>query len=231
MVLFAEVCDDETAVRIADYCWQEIESNSEPNVIFNQNKYLRRLHSLRFLAEAFRGRHKALERFQSQLGEQVLQFARHQNDLVAKKHAVEAVAILKPEDTGPVLISAMETKNAWINETALRASRYLAKIDPGVVSLMEKYLWSLMSAELVRRREELYFSLGISDVFKPVARYFKILYINVVVTLCATVAFIILSPTIFFVFLVYLYILGIFLYLFLLGLNRTKPIHLLRESA
>lgn len=193
MVLYTEVANDEAASKIAEYCWREIQVIQKTSAFDNPEQYLRSLHSLRFLIEAFRGRRTALKSFQDELGEQVLNFATEENDLVTTKHAVEAIGLLSDSHAQPVLIAALRKSNEWISQTALRACRYLSRLDSDAKDMLIDYIWSISTIDLLKRNRELSFSLEAAEIYKPIARELnkrtreskRVIFLSCLLTLCA----------------------------------------------
>jgi hypothetical protein len=65
LVLYAGICNEHAAEHIATYCWKEMQSAA---LIGNdESKFLRHVHCLRFLNDAFHGRTSALASFISEL--------------------------------------------------------------------------------------------------------------------------------------------------------------------
>lgn len=196
MVLYAEVADDDTAFRIAEYCWREVRSLNTTSVFENRDQYFRSLHSLRFLIEAFRGRRSAIESFHAELGDQVLKFAREEKDLVSTKHAVEAIGLLRDSQAQPILITAMEKHNEWITETSLRACRYITKLSPEAQKALIAYIRSIPPYQLLKRNRELSFSLESAEIYNPIARAFKIHRADTIIAVAAAVIFTATAPII-----------------------------------
>ncbi|MCP4402492.1 MAG: NACHT domain-containing protein [bacterium] len=67
LVLYCEVTDEEQAKKIAEFCWQEINKIAANDLPTNDPRYLRGIHSLRFLKDAFRARLKSLSSFRNEL--------------------------------------------------------------------------------------------------------------------------------------------------------------------
>ena len=89
LVLYAEVAEEPVAKEMADRCWEEIRKANEMQAEVAGEPYMRALHSLRFLASAFRGRREVLEHFEPELASLIQKAVREQDMLVAK-HAIEA---------------------------------------------------------------------------------------------------------------------------------------------
>ena len=195
MVLFAEVASDEVAETIAVACWQEVKGLTEATAFEQREQYLRGLHSLRFLVEAFRGRRVALKGFQEALGERILAFVNDNHDLVSNKHAVEAIGLLGHGYAQQVLVAALKKSNEWISETALRACRYLTKLEPESETLLTSYIHSIPPFSLVRRNRELSFSLQTAEVFSTVANTFRFYRGEVFVRLTSAIVFTVSAPS------------------------------------
>ncbi|MFN3076988.1 MAG: NACHT domain-containing protein [Alphaproteobacteria bacterium] len=169
LVLYAEVAPEANAKRIALYCWETISKNAQINSLWA-------IRCLRFLADAFRSRRELLEPFAQELASFVkIKIQGGEQDIVSAKLAVEAVGLLEEGTTEQVLLMALDLRNPWVSETAFRACRYLGHIGVHLRSKLRDYLCTIHPRNLLQMRKELWFFLGITEVFSGLRWYFAAL--------------------------------------------------------
>lgn len=173
LALFCEVADEAQARTIASYCWVEMKGLADGTLSTGDPAYLRAVHSLRFLRDAFRNRPEALAAFRDELealleGELTLR-----NGLLPAKIALEAAGLVGPQRLEGMLLSALETHDPWLAYTALRACRYLSRLSPPLERRWLLHFMNLPSTTLRRDGKDLQFSLALSDAFAPLAQYLR----------------------------------------------------------
>src|SRR4029077_10044513 len=70
LVLYAEVCAEPEARRIASYCWNEMKV-ARLDASSQTEDYLRHVHCLRYLNDAFHGRVEILDHIRDELFEHI----------------------------------------------------------------------------------------------------------------------------------------------------------------
>lgn len=179
LVLYAEVADEESATKLAECCWAEIQT-LKPGPAMVTKEALRGIFSLRFLAEAFRVRQTPLKHFQSQLGEHVLQITRGCDDLLSKKIVVEAVGLLSDENVS-LVIGEMFTdrNNAFLRDGAFIACRYLRRLSDDVITMLSSHVENRPISKVLFPENGLMFSLRISEAFSDIFRSFQAYRISI----------------------------------------------------
>ncbi len=172
LVLYCEVAPFEEAQKIANYCWFDV---IQPN---NDISNRASKHCLRFLIEAFRGRQECLVDFHEELSGYVLEQIHVGNDPIDIKLAVEALGILDIKNLDDGTIKALNLKDAWINDTAMRSCRHLAyiskELEIAILNTIDFYTFEKKQNKEISKGKpnlqmsitELEFSLKLSNVFK-----------------------------------------------------------------
>jgi hypothetical protein len=174
LILYCEVASEEEAVRIANFCWERLSLLDERRQLADSERSAA-VQCLRFLADAFANRQSAIAHLQHNILSTILgalerahtQKASDGFDVIFVKLLVEAVGLLPLEEIGRALQLAVNLDHAWISQTALRSCRGLQQIDPAIERGLARTLVAIPTDELIRRRQELSFSLSISDTFRP----------------------------------------------------------------
>jgi len=178
LVLYCEVATDEEAKRIANYCWkiiQEIPGDDEEQE--EKKGYLRPIHTLRFLNDAFRSRRVALEDFIDELGQLLIE--RFSNgDLLIQKLIAESTGILSNQHSEAVLINAINSGNSWINETAMRSCRYEAQPSSILIDEVKVSIFLYESPLRYDQINQHIYSYGLADGFKSILFYLRWLKIE-----------------------------------------------------
>lgn len=191
LALYCEVGQAEHVTVIADFCWREIKSVRSGTE--GPGDYLRAVHCLRFLRDAFRTRSGCIQ-FVGKLGRHIQERIEPKGDLLAAKIALEAVGLLPGRLAEPVLVRAFETCNEWISETALHACRHFKRIGPKLDRGLFLYLRSIDFRDFLARHREIIFSLSLSDAFHRLRQYCRLRsYDNKLLVLGIT-TFLITSP-------------------------------------
>ena len=173
LVLYCEVAEENKAKEIANFCWSEISQVIDNNVDMRDPQFLRMIHCLRFLKEAFRTRLNSIEDFRVGLTLFIIWSLTQQENLLWQKFAVEAVGLLKNEDIDTAIILAIGLKNDWISETAVKSCRHLPKISNKLKGRLIDYIDTLAIDKLMEEKNDLSFSLKLSDGFHEVEKFLQ----------------------------------------------------------
>jgi len=193
LVIYCEVAPEAEARKIAEFCWSEISQIHEENLNMSDPQYLRAIHSLRFLKDAFHSRHDYLVSFQDDLADFVERQIESGN-LLAVKLAAETVGILKEDRLDSAIIKALSFGNSWVSETCLKACRHLPQISDELQSKLQQYLDTIKTEEFFKRRNELLFSLGLSDGFTYLHWLYNIKSLNIKAYIGGLICFFIANP-------------------------------------
>ncbi|QSV56561.1 MAG: NACHT domain-containing protein [Dolichospermum sp. UKL201] len=173
LVLYCEVAEENKAKEIANFCWSEISQVIDNNVDMRDPQFLRMIHCLRFLKEAFRTRLNSIEDFRVDLTLFIIWSLTQQENLLWQKFAVEAVGLLKNEDIDTAIILAIGLKNDWISETAVKSCRHLPKISNKLKDKLIDYIDTLAIDKFMEEKDNLSFSLKLSDGFHEVEKFLQ----------------------------------------------------------
>ncbi|NES20534.1 MAG: hypothetical protein F6K41_16780 [Symploca sp. SIO3E6] len=174
LVLYCEVAEEEQAKQIANFCWTEIREVIDNDVDMRDPQFLRMIHCLRFIREAFRARVDCLEDFRGDLATFIKDILQQEDqNILLQKIAVEAVGVLRDEDIDAAITQAIAIGDPWINETALRACRHLPKISDDLRKAIINYIDSLGFRVLFHKKDNLLFSLKLSNSFNEVRNFLQ----------------------------------------------------------
>lgn len=171
LVLYCEVAEESIATQIAEYCWSEIKQVSDRDLDMSDPQYLRSVHCLRFLKEAFRKRLNCIDSFRSGLATFINHQITNHSNLLSPKLAVEAVGLLKTQDIESSLTKALNIDNHWIDETALRSCSYLSHLSKDLSIKLMLSIENINPFTFFKRRKELLFSLKLSNVFSHLRKF------------------------------------------------------------
>jgi hypothetical protein len=191
LVLYCEVASDESATAVASYCWRELGSKKDGIAMY---QYTKSIQCLRFLAEAFRARRACVGEFAEALGDLIRANLRLGGDLLFAKLSTEAIGILPDAEIESLVVQAMRLGNTWIRQTALRSCRHLAFLGEDLKNQLMIYLAELEPGRLLKKREQLAFSLSLSEAFASVRQYLKVLRCDVLLAKVGLLIATILSP-------------------------------------
>jgi hypothetical protein len=178
LVLYCEVAEENKAKEIANFCWSEISQVIDNNVDMRDPQFLRMIHCLRFLKEAFRTRTNYIEDFLPELTLFIKDQIKNQKNLLLQKFAVEAVGLLKNEDIDEAIIEAISLNNDWISETALKSCRHLPQITDKLKYKLISYIENFESITLIKQQRDLRFSLKLSNAFTDIENFLTIKLYN-----------------------------------------------------
>lgn len=182
LVIYCEVADFDSAKSLAEFCWDEINSNMESVVSLGDLNYLRGLHALRFLSEAFRSRQECLINFRHKLAKFIIRQTESKSNLLVVKLAVEAAGLLQDSDWNQTIINSLEIKNAWVSSTALRASRLLRELDGDLEDQLRRFIDSSTNESFLKQYNGLRFSFSLSESFENLHNYCRIKKISILLT-------------------------------------------------
>ncbi|MCX7094993.1 MAG: NACHT domain-containing protein [Methylobacter sp.] len=158
LVLYAQVANQQEAERLARYCWDQLLAGFEQNAEY----WLRAVHSLRFLSDAFRARRECIQPFQDELAAFIMACVRGERDLLLAKLSLEATGLLPENRMEPVLQEAIEGGNDWLQETAFKACRQIPRLSAEMEDALVRYIWNVPMDLFWSTRQNLMFSLLLS---------------------------------------------------------------------
>lgn len=197
LVLYCEIAEETEAARIAQYCWSEIRQLGRFNSDMRNEQYLRGVHCLRFLKEAFRARRQCIHSFRRNLAGFIEYQFIIQDNLLSQKISVEAVGLLQESDIDSVLVSAFEINNQWIDETALKSCRHLPQLSEELYKKLRLYIDGIDDHIFFARRKELLFSMSLSNGFNRLKSFTRWREINIYIALFGILLIILGYPILF----------------------------------
>lgn len=189
LTLYAQVCDDESASRLAALCWKEINENFD-----SPTQKLRAIHSLRFLIDAFRSRREAIASFSSELTEFIKGRISSGKNLVYAKICLEGTGLLSNNQAGPILDLAINNVNPWLQETAFRSCRQFPRLEKKLEQSIHSYIVDMPSLRLWNNRKALIFSLSLSDSLRKLTNTTRIKIKNLEISAVFLLAMFVISP-------------------------------------
>jgi hypothetical protein len=165
LALYCEVGTPDSVRAIADFCWEEIDRLDSLRQDCPTADRVKSVHCLRFLRDAFGTRVDVLS-FRKELAVYIESRLQQTPDLLDAKIALEASGLLTEKDASRVFISALNISNSWLSDSSLRGCRNLSAINTRLHDKFEAYLLSIPTREVLRRADEIRFSLSLSDAFK-----------------------------------------------------------------
>lgn len=194
LVLYCEIASDVESKNIARFCWDTIAEVKDKILSISNPRYLASIHCLRFLNDAFRSRLDLIKEFHTELSDFVLSQVDADN-ILETKLAIEAAGLVEPNEADKLIQEALDLKNPWISETALRSCRNLAKISIDLENKVIDQIRSYDPWEIFKRKNELLFSFKLSDAFKNVRNFLNATIIDYCTALFGILLLIIASPT------------------------------------
>jgi hypothetical protein len=189
MVLYAQICDETEAFRLARLCWSEIVENFD-----DPKSRLRAIHCLRFLKDAFGSRRSIVLPLVRPLADFVERNVSVGVQLVPAKICLECTGLLSDEQAAPIILTAMESKNEWLQETALRACRNLPRIDKELEDSIARYVYRIPLFRFWTSYPALKFALSLSEAFQGVLAVAKWRRANVISSAFALVGALVWAP-------------------------------------
>jgi hypothetical protein len=194
LVLYCELTDEAEAERVADFCWLHAQNLMTADVTVETATYRDAVHSLRFLADAFRTRRAALSKRAHDLAHLIETLLDDRRNLLEKKLAVEATGLLDPENLTSALVQALEVRNPWIDETALRACQYVPSERADLTNALQALIKRQPPLAFLVRYRDLEFALGLSEATRQARTYLRLRLASTIMTLGACVLLGILQP-------------------------------------
>jgi hypothetical protein len=171
LVLYCEIAPECQARAVAEYCWSQMQALRKSMVSEDSAAWLRGLHCLRFLAEAFRTHRGAIASFRDELYAHVLMTTK-EGDVLSAKWALETAGLFEHEQSTQLIHAALKRHNPWLAETALSAGRYLRELDLGLQSALFGAVKAKPYLELWTQRRDLNVAFRASPALKPVLFFF-----------------------------------------------------------
>lgn len=189
LVLYAQLCDDAEAKRLANLCWHEITHH-----FADPHHRLRAIHSLRFLIDAFGSRREVLQPFADELSAFVNAHVKEGQNILLAKVCLEATGLLREADAEPVLTTAIAIGDAWLQETAFRACRHLARVKPALEEELKRYVLAIPELGFWHRRKAILLSLSLSDGLNRVYRIARLRVWNMRLSMVAALTMVVTLP-------------------------------------
>jgi len=165
MVMYCEIAPKEDVLKIAKFCWDNIDSTSFDTVITDRNNYLRSIHCLRFLKDAFRTRKDCLVDFIDDLNNLIRSKVENDDNIVTQKIVVESVLLLEENDIDAIVSKALSNQSSWVRDEAFRACRSLSEISQSLSNKLLQYVYYIDDVSLFKKFGEISFSLSLSSAF------------------------------------------------------------------
>jgi hypothetical protein len=191
LILYCEVAEEEQAVAIAIFCWSNIQCLAEDTV---PKDYLRVIHSLRFLSDAFKTRLNCILSFSNDLSKIIKDRISADSNMLLTKFSVEAAGLLNENDLQIAIIKAFKTNNWWIYEIALKSCRHLPAINEVLRRRIVRYINSMKVKAIIGNRKDLLFSVSLSDGFKMIRKYLLLRIWDYILFLVGLVLLILTRP-------------------------------------
>jgi hypothetical protein len=195
LVLFCELAPDEIARIMAKNCWEEIKHLKEDDIT-NQQR-IRSMHSLRFLADAYRGRKESLELFSKELNDIITYNLTQRDDLLKIKLTVEAVGLLKFKQIDANVRKALEIENNWISETAINSCRHLPSLSNELTNSIKGFIASYGDFGYFKKNKDILFQMRLSNSFENVYKYCVFRNLQLIIFCLTLLAMFAISPIIF----------------------------------
>ena len=185
LVLYAQLCDADTASKLAQMCWKEIHAGFS-----NSETILRGIHCLRFLVDAFCARRYVIAPFARELTEFVNDRVRAGDNILIAKLSLEATGLLSDSDSIPIIEAAITSNDKWLQETAFRACRNLPKMGNDLKEKISDYVNCIPDIAFWRMRKTLLVTLSISESLSDVRTSASRRLVNIY---CSIVSFVLAS--------------------------------------
>lgn len=189
LTLYAQVCDNESASRLVELCWKEINENFDLPA-----QKIRAIHSLRFLIDAFRMRREQISGYSRLLSYLIHKNISEGDNLIQTKICLEATGLLSDEEAFPLLSSAMSSRNFWLEETAFRACRQLSNISPKLKEQLNYHILKISVFHLWTNRRHFDFNLSLSGGLDKVRKAAKLRIASFAASIFAIFLCLILTP-------------------------------------
>ena len=165
LVMYCGIAGLEEQRRIAEFCWSVLKESKTKLLRGDVPQAMSAIHCLRFLSDAFRIDPKAIGAFRAALGRLVLKLL-NSEEILTKRLATDAIPLLSKDDRAEAMRLAFQAGSTWICESALGSCRHLKEADDSANREIRGYLRSMPVMELLRRIPDLWFILGLSEVFR-----------------------------------------------------------------
>ncbi|ENX3946309.1 NACHT domain-containing NTPase [Photobacterium damselae] len=229
LVMYCEVADNNSARNIANYCWGEIQkiADIKPGKIDAQ--YIKSIHCLRFIKDAFRTRKDCLSDFIQPLTKVIYDQINNNDYIVSQKIIIESIGVLDESDIDKLVNKSLKINHTWVQNEAFKACRNLQKISDKLAHATINYIYHINDYEFLKRNREIIFSLSLSDAFIKVRKVIswrkKIIQLNIIALIFA----VLLQPTIFLI-LIFSTLIVLLLYKILSSEKHKKSIIKIIES-
>lgn len=198
LVLYAQLCEEVEAKRLADLCWREIQDNFD-----SPGLRLRAIHCLRFLIDAFCSRRSVVLPFENELSEFVMEHVSKGESLILAKICLEATGLLSESKAAPILTVAIVGSDGWLQETAFRSCRHLPKMESKLEGSISNYVLNISDFSFWSSRKNILLSLSLSDALRNVYRASRIRLANIKISMVAFVVALLVAPKLIFATFVY----------------------------
>ncbi|ANI55032.1 NACHT domain-containing protein [Pseudomonas sp. DR 5-09] len=203
LVLYAQLCEEGEAKRIANLCWREIQEN------FNHvDLRIRAIHCLRFLIDAFCSRRSVILPFEDELSDFVMEHVSQGDSIILAKICLEATGLLSASKAAPILSVAIVGVDGWLQETAFRSCRHLPKMEKNLEESISSYVLTIPDTNFWSNRKSILLSLSLSDALRNVYRDARIRLMNIKLSIFVAAVIMVAIPKLVLASLVYAVILS-----------------------
>lgn len=180
LVLYCEVASKSQASEIANKCWSIIQSD-------NGNGNLESIHCMRFLRDAFKGRHECLSDFQPELEQFITTELEKDKPVNWIKLVVELSCLSKIDKIENNTIKSLKTNDTWICQTAIESCRNLPSISNRLEYELCTYINNESEYKFIKNFSSYFFTFGISEAFHKIKTFLIIRFIDLLLLLIITI--------------------------------------------
>lgn len=189
LVLYAQLCGELEAQRIANLCWHDIRASFSDDSL-----RLRAIHCLRFLIDAFSSRREVIRPLENDLNDFVMEHITQGESIILAKICLESTGLLSESKATPILSKAIIGNDSWLQETAFRSCRHLPKMEKGLENEIKNYVMSIPDVNYWLGRKNTLLSLSLSDSLRGVYNAARVRAFNIKLSFFSLMFALTLSP-------------------------------------
>jgi hypothetical protein len=186
LILYCQVCDPDTAVRIVRRCWEQVKPIRgqlvDPRSIPAHAAAIR---NLQFLTNAFGigSNTAALSLFQQQI-DTVFQTAFRPRETadgegrgaqrlhrLTAGFLLDATPLASPDTVAVMLSESLASRSPWLSEKAFRSCKNVSEVSFELERDLREHVDVLSLRGFLKQRSNLIFALSLAEAFRPVRLY------------------------------------------------------------
>lgn len=183
-VLYCEVAEENKAKKIAQYCWEMLQSNKKHTNNIQNEHSIELVNVLYFMTEAFRNRQNVIKEFRRSLEQLIDSLLTFDTDLVILLACTNSMVLFNQNYMQKMALKVFLLKNRWLDDIVIQNCRVFHQLYEYIENQFFIYFLQLNIWTFLKRFRNMQFSFSLSRNF----RYVRFVHLMIFLTYISWIA-------------------------------------------